>query len=51
MTLRNLVGISLETITPTKETIRRLLDGLSRAQSLQQTTLAWMKKNKPELLN
>lgn len=30
MTLRNLVGISLETVTPAKEAIRRLLDGAAR---------------------
>jgi hypothetical protein len=30
MTLKNLVGISLERITPSRETIRRLLDGVVR---------------------
>jgi hypothetical protein len=30
MSLKNLVGISLEPITPARETIRRLLDGASR---------------------
>lgn len=32
MSLKNLVGISLEPITPARETIRRLLDGASRAE-------------------
>jgi hypothetical protein len=30
MTLQNLVGISLEQITPARETIKRLLDGVTR---------------------
>ena len=30
VTLRNLLGISLEQITPAKETVRRLLDGAAR---------------------
>jgi hypothetical protein len=30
VTLRNLLGIGLEQITPAKETIRRLLDGVAR---------------------
>ena len=30
MTLKSLVGISLEAITPARETIKRLLDGASR---------------------
>lgn len=30
MTLKNLVGISLDAITPAKETARRLLDGAAR---------------------
>ena len=30
MTLKSLVGISLEPITPARETIKRLLDGASR---------------------
>ena len=30
MSLENLVGVSLEKITPAKQTIRRLLDGASR---------------------
>lgn len=30
MSLQNLVGVSLELITPAKETIRRLLDGAKR---------------------
>lgn len=30
MALKSLVGISLEVITPAKETVRRLLDGASR---------------------
>src|SRR6266545_3643522 len=30
MSLQNLVGVSLETITPSKQTIRRLLDGAAR---------------------
>lgn len=30
MSLQNLVGVSLETITPSKQTIRRLLEGAAR---------------------
>ena len=30
MSVQNLVGISLERITPAKETIKRLLDGAAR---------------------
>jgi len=30
MSLENLLGVSLEKITPAKQTIRRLLDGASR---------------------
>ncbi len=30
MTLQNLVGISLDRITPAKETIKRLLEGAAR---------------------
>ena len=30
MSLQNLVGVSLETITPSRQTIRRLLDGATR---------------------
>jgi hypothetical protein len=41
MSLQNLLGISLEQITPQKETVRRLLDG---------ATIAWLKRHKPNLL-
>ena len=30
MTLQNLVGVSLETVTPSKQTIRRLMEGAAR---------------------
>ena len=30
MSLQNLVGVSLETVTPSKQTIRRLLEGVAR---------------------
>jgi hypothetical protein len=30
MSLQNLVGVSVETLTPSKQTIRRLLDGAAR---------------------
>jgi hypothetical protein len=30
MTLQNLVGVSLEQITPARETVKRLLDGMTR---------------------
>jgi hypothetical protein len=30
MSLQNLVGVSLEQITPQKQTVRRLLDGATR---------------------
>ena len=61
MGLQNLVGISLEQITPAKETIKRLLDAaarhiadakecLSQALSLHAATLNWLKANKADLL-
>jgi len=60
MSLKNLVGISLDVVTPSKETVQTdysgdlipesaLAECLSQAESLYKNTINWLGKNKQEL--
>lgn len=50
MSLRNLVGVSLETITPSKQTIRHLLDGAARHIAAIQTLQLTLDLERPVII-
>jgi hypothetical protein len=47
MSLKTLVGVSLDTIAPSREIAQRLI---AQAEALHAIALAWLEKNKKDLL-
>ena len=55
MSLRNLLGTSLEQITPDRDSVRRLLEAAKRQiadakVAAVSVALEWLRKNAPDLL-